>query len=188
MARSAGLDRAAVIHAAAALADQHGIDQLTLAQLAAQLHIRTPSLYNHVDGLAGLWHELALLGGQQLVQRIGKAAIGRAGDTALLEIAWAYRAYVREHPGLYDVFTKTPVSADPRLQSIGQELIDILLAVLAGYNLNDEAAIHAVRGLRSIVHGFATLEHVGAFAMPLDRDESFRQLVQAFTRGLHALT
>lgn len=44
--------------------------------------------------------------------------------------------------------------------------------------------IHAVRGLRSIVHGFATLEAGGGFGMPLDRDESFLRLLRAYLAGL----
>ena len=50
--------------------------------------------------------------------------------------------------------------------------------------MSDDAAIHAVRGLRSIVHGFATLELAGGFVMPLDCDESFCRLMQAFLAGL----
>lgn len=184
MARSVGLDKAAVVRAAAALADQGGLDHLTLAQLAAHLNIRTPSLYNHVDGLPGLERDLALLGVQQLVQSVSRAAIGRAGDAAMIEIALAYRGFIRAHPGLYAATIRAPGPTDLQLQAAAQELVAILLAVLVAYRLSDEAAIHAVRGLRSIVHGFATLELAGGFAMPLDCDESFRRLVQAFLAGL----
>ncbi len=44
--------------------------------------------------------------------------------------------------------------------------------------------LHAVRGLRSIVPGFVTLEGAGGFGLPLDLDESFRRLVAAFVKGL----
>jgi len=47
-----------------------------------------------------------------------------------------------------------------------------------------EAAIHAVRGLRSIAHGFATLELAGGFGMPLDCEESFLRLLRAYVTGL----
>ncbi len=57
MARSVGIDRARVVEVAAELADANGLDQLTLAQVAARLGVRLPSLYNHVDGLPGLRHE-----------------------------------------------------------------------------------------------------------------------------------
>lgn len=54
------------------------------------------------------------------------------------------------------------------------------------YGLDEAAAIHAVRGLRSIVHGFATLELAGGFGLPLDCDESFLRLLRAYVAGLHS--
>ena len=62
MPARAGLDSAAVVRAAADLADAKGIDALTLGEVAARLGVRTPSLYNHIAGLDGLRRDLALLG------------------------------------------------------------------------------------------------------------------------------
>ena len=73
---------------------------------------------------------------------------------------------------------------DHELQEVGREVIEVILAVLAAYKLRGDEALHAVRGLRSIVHGFVSLEAAGGFGLPLDLDESFRRLVQMFIRGL----
>ncbi len=45
-------------------------------------------------------------------------------------------------------------------------------------------AVHAVRVLRSLVHGFSTLELAGGFGLPLDADESFRILCRMLVAGL----
>src|SRR6185437_527132 len=45
----AGLSTAAVVAAAAEIADAEGLDRLTLARVAAAAGVRTPSLYNHVE-------------------------------------------------------------------------------------------------------------------------------------------
>ena len=45
----AGLSTAAVVAAAAEIADSEGLDRLTLARIAATAGVRTPSLYNHVS-------------------------------------------------------------------------------------------------------------------------------------------
>jgi AcrR family transcriptional regulator len=184
MARSVGIDRAQVVTVAAALADEHGLDNLTLAAVAVRLGVKLPSLYNHVDGLPGLRRELARLGVRQLYERMSRAAIGKAGDAALLAIGQTYRAYVMEHPGVYAATVRAPSPDDEELQRASQAIIDVILVVLEPYGLEDEAAIHAVRGLRSIVHGFATLELAGGFGMALSRDESFLRLLRAFTAGL----
>ncbi len=60
VATQVGLDHEAVIQAAAELADERGVDALTLAALATRLGIRSQSLYAHVDGLDGLLRDLAL--------------------------------------------------------------------------------------------------------------------------------
>ena len=65
-------------------------------------------------------------------------------------------------------------------------MINVCLAVLRGYGLDRRAALHALRGLRSAVHGFATLEVAGGFGIPLSIDESFAWLVDCFVGGLKA--
>jgi AcrR family transcriptional regulator len=180
----ARLDRAAVIQAAAALADEKGCEALTLADLAARLGVRTPSLYNHVAGLADVRRELGLLGGRALGAALGRAAIGKAKDEALLALAAAYRDFAKAHPGLYAAAQRAPDPADREAQAVAQEVVGIALAVLAPYRLRDEEALHTVRGLRSIVHGFVTLETAGGFGLPLDLDESFRRLLETFIGGL----
>src|SRR6185312_1842483 len=112
-----GLSRAAVVETAARLADRDGYDALTLGAVAAEVGVRPPSLYNHVDGLAGLRRELALAGLTELGERIRDAAVGRAGEDALLALAAAYRAYAREHPGVYPALQRAPDPGDDDLDA-----------------------------------------------------------------------
>jgi len=187
MPPKAGLDHTAVVQAAAALADESGIGQLTLADLATRLGVRTPSLYNHVAGLPGLHRDLALLGTRELVARLGRATIGKSSDAAVLAMCEAYRAFVNQRPGLYAATVRSALltnQPDPELNTAQKEAVDIVLMVLSAYQLNHADAIHAARGLRSLVHGFATLETTDGFGIPLDLDTSFHQLVQNYTAGL----
>lgn len=187
MARRARLDTAQVVQAAVALVNQEGADALSLSRLAEQLGIQTPSLYNHIDGLAGLRRELALLNAQQLGACFAEAAIGKAGEGAVMAVAQAYRDYIKRSPGLYLTSLRASGTQSPpdlTLQQAETRSVQVVLTVMASLGLHGEDAIHAVRGLRSVVHGFATLEVAGGFGMPLDCDESFRRLVQALVRGL----
>lgn len=187
MSRRAGLDTAAVVRAGAALADEEGLSGLTFARLAERLGVRTPSLYNHVAGLDGLRRELALLGARDLGTRLARAAIGKSGDDALLAIAHAYRAYARAHPGVYAMTQLAPPPDDQEWQAVAAEVVAIVLAALAGYGLPEAEGLHVVRGLRSLIHGFTTLELGKGFGLPLDLDESYDRLLRIFVAGLHAL-
>jgi AcrR family transcriptional regulator len=181
-----GLSRAAVVETAARLADRDGYEALTLGAVAADVGVRPPSLYNHVDGLAGLRRELALAGLADLDGRIRDAAVGRSGQDALLALAEAYRAYAREHPGVYRALQRAPEPGDDEMAAAGARLLEPVFAVLAGFGLEGDAGVHAARALRSAMHGFVELERVGGFGIDLDLDESYRFLVRAVAAGLHA--
>ena len=183
----AGLGKDAVVEAAAALLNTEGAEALTLNRLAQELGVKTPSLYNHIDGLPGLYRELALLNARTLGERFMQAAIGKSGPAALIAVAAAYRAYIKESPGVYlaslrSSGTQQPVDAE--LSAAEEDSLRVTVAVVASFGLTGEDALHAVRGLRSLVHGFATLEIAGGFGLPLSLEESFDQLLQMFVRAL----
>jgi len=188
MSHRVGLDQATVVTAAAKVVDEEGIEQLSLGRLAERLGVRTPSLYNHVAGLPGLKHDLALYCLRDVLDCITRATIGKSRAEAIFAFADAYRAYARETPGRYAFTLQAPNPGDQELQAIAQQLVDVLRAVLAPYRLSEEEAIHAIRSLRSIVHGFISLEMAGGFAMPVDLDASFNWLINLYIAGLHRST
>ena len=184
MSHRAGLDQASVVEAAVKLIDEEGIEQLSLGRLAERLGVRTPSLYNHVAGLPGLKHDLALYCLHDLLDLILRSTVGKSRAEAIFALANAYRAYAREAPGRYALTVQAPDPGDQEVQALAQQLVDVVRAVLAPYRLSEEVAIHAIRGLRSIVHGFISLEVAGGFAMPVDLDASFHWLINLFIAGL----
>jgi AcrR family transcriptional regulator len=179
----AGLDSEGVVGAAAELVDADGLDALTLAGLAARLGIRAPSLYAHVDGLPDLRRRLADRGARELARALQSAATGRAGRDALAAVADAYRAYAIAHRGSYAALQ---VASEVGGSEAAQQLVDVVVAVLRGYGLEGEDAIHAVRAIRASLHGFVALETGGGFGMPLDLDESYARLVSTLDQGLRA--
>jgi AcrR family transcriptional regulator len=187
MASRAGLDRARVLQAAAELADAEGPEGLALGTLAERLGIRTPSLYHYVAGLPGLQRELALMANRMLGERLARAAIGKARDEAVVALADAFRGFIKEHPGLYALTVRSALrvgAPDDEMRRAQQEALSVLTAVAASYHLDGADAIHAIRGLRSIGHGFATLEAAGGFGIALDLDESYHCLVRMYLAGL----
>jgi AcrR family transcriptional regulator len=180
----AGLSTAAVVDAAAALADEDGLEALTLARIAASVGVRTPSLYNHVASLEDVRRRLALRGLGELADALRDAAVGRARDDALVALAHAYRTYATAHPGRYAATQRAPAEQDPDVVAAASGAVDVVLAVLRGYGLEGDDAIHAARGVRSALHGFAALETGGGFGLPVALDESFDRMVGALARGL----
>jgi len=180
----AGLDPDAVVRAAAALADAEGLDAVTLSRLAGSLGVRAPSLYAHVDGLPDLRRRLAARGARDLAAALQVAAAGRARGDALTAIAGVYRAYAREHPGTYAALQRVTNLDDPAAAEAATQLVDTIIAVLRGYGLEDDEAIHAARIVRAALHGFATLENGDGFGIELDLDDTFSRLVAVLDQGL----
>jgi AcrR family transcriptional regulator len=190
MARRAGLDRNIVVGAAVEILNSAGSDALTINCLARKLDVQPPSLYNHIDGMPGLYRELALRNAHQLGERLGSAAIGRSGADAVESIAQAYRNYIKEQPGVYSTVLRASRNQeieDPELREAEDRVVRIVLAVIASFGLEGEDALHAVRGLRSVVHGFASLEIAGGFGLPLNLDESFRRLIHMLIQGMQSI-
>lgn len=179
------IDRQRVLEVSIALADTHGFEAVTLAGIAEQLGIRIPSLYNHISGLPGLRYEIALWGVRQLGEHMRRAAIGKAGDDAISSMAHAYRAFALAHPGVYSATLRAPAPDEPDLAAAARDIIEVIQLILKLYRLSPDDTLHVIRAFRSLIHGFVDLEIVGGFGLALDRDESFRQLIQLFVQGLH---
>ncbi|WPP39412.1 WHG domain-containing protein [Paenibacillus hunanensis] len=182
-----GLNLSMIVQAAIQLADEQGVQAVTLSVLAQQLKVRSPSLYNHIDGLPGLRREMALAGLQQLKETIMMAAVGRAGDLAIREVFRAYLHFVRQHPGLYEATLYVPEQLDEQLEQLSQQILELVRQVLSAYHLTDAQMIHATRGLRSILHGFSSLERSKGFALKEDVDESFEWILNVYVQGLKAM-
>lgn len=178
------LDLMEILDAAGGIADQQGMQEVTLANLAKKVGIRPPSLYNHFDGLPGLRKKLAIYGIDRLYGVMADAAIGVSGTEAVLAISKAYVNFARKHPGIYEATLLAPDPEDEEVQQAGAKIVDLSVRVLKAYQLEGDLALHAVRGLRSILHGFSSLEQKGGFKMVLDLDESLSIILKAFLAGI----
>jgi AcrR family transcriptional regulator len=175
----AGLTRERVVSEAAVVADDVGLDRLTLATVAQRFGVALPSLYKHVRGLDGLHRDLAVLGVRELTVALSRATVGRSGRDALQALAHAYRDYAKAHPGRYAASVRAPDPADEEHDAASDEVMAIVLAVLAGYGITGKDAIDAVRSLRAAMHGFVTLEAAGGFGLPRSVEASYTRLIDA---------
>jgi AcrR family transcriptional regulator len=183
----AGLGAVSVTEAGAALVDAIGFENLSMALLAERLGVKTPSLYKHVAGQADLAHRIAVLAMTELADAIRDAIQGRSGEEALIAGAHAMRTYVLQHPGRYAAGNAAIVTGpdDPLVPAVGR-VLDSWAAMLHGYGLDPEQEIHALRMLRSLLHGFSALEVIGSFQIDTNVDDSFTWTLGFIDQGLKA--
>lgn len=162
MAR-AGLTTERVALAGADLADEVGLERITVSEIARRFDVKVASLYSHVRSSNDLRIQIALIALGDLADRSAAALAGRAGKDALTALGGVYRDYARQFPGRYDA-TQVPLDAATAAASAGPRHVEMLRAVLRGYSLSDDDHTHAIRLLGSVFHGFATLERAGSFS------------------------
>jgi AcrR family transcriptional regulator len=181
----AGLTAADVVQAAAGIADERGYQQLTIGLVAARLGIRAPSVYKHVSGLAELQHQLATRAMAELGDAVATAVAGRAGRDALAGLARACRDYVVAHPGRYaaTVGAEFAGPGDPLLAA-STRVIELIAAVLRGYDIPEPDLVHAIRTVRCVLHGWCMLQLTNAFQWSGDVERSFEQLISFMDYGL----
>jgi AcrR family transcriptional regulator len=173
----AGVTHERVVAEAAAVADEVGLERLTLAAIAQRLGVTQPSLYKHVGGLNALKRDLAVLGVRELTAALSTAAVGRARSDALYAIANAYRDYAKTHPGRSAAAVRAPAPDDTEHVAVSQDAAAVLFAALEGYDITGEDAIDASRSLRVAMHGFVSLEAAGGFGLPRSVDATYARLI-----------
>ena len=164
--RRAGLTADRVTLAGAELADEAGLDHVTMSAVARRLGVKDASLYAHVRSLEDLRGRIALLAADEKTLRIAEAIAGRAGKDALVAYADAWRRYAHDHPGRY-MATQIPIRIDPELaaQAPGpRRAVELTYGMLRAYALEEPDLTDAVRLMRSTLHGFTSLEAAGGFA------------------------
>ena len=122
----AGLTVDRVVEEAAAMADEVGLSQLTLKALAERLGVRQPSLYKHIESLAGLRRSISVCAKVELASALARAAVGRSGADAIHSMAHAYRTWAHLHPGRYEAAQFAPASGNVEDEAASFAVVQIL--------------------------------------------------------------
>ncbi len=85
-------------------------------------------------------------------------AFGKSYADAILAIAWEYRTFAQTYPELYNAILKSPEMPHSAVIEAENGIVQILIRVMVPYHFSEEEAVHPMRGLRSLLHGFVSLE------------------------------
>lgn len=182
-----GISRDIILAKAIEMIEQSENPAISMREIAEELGIKTPSLYNHVKSMNELLTDISRYAAEKLRQAQLAAIEGKNRDDALLALAAAYRSFAREHRGLYKVTVALPSLPEESMTQIAAIIAEPIFFVLSQYGLAKEQAVHWQRILRSIIHGFLTQEEAGFFRhYPVSVEISYRMAVRCFLNGLYA--
>ena len=182
-----GLTKKAVVQSAVELIEEKGYASFSMAELAKKLHIKTASLYNHIENMEALYIEAGLYAARQMKAAEEEAIQGKNGFEALFSLAQAYRNFIKEHNELYRVVMDFQRKKNPALEEAVTQISEPIFHVLDSYHLDEAQKIHWQRILRSVMHGFAVHEEAGWFShSAVSREDSCRIALQCIEDGLRA--
>ena len=185
MSPRAQISLSKILDAAIDICNKEGYEQLALSSISERLGIKTPSLYNHIQGLPDLKQKLAYYGLQILYDSIIHSVIGCVGDESIVSASKAYLAFVNRHPGLYNAISKVPDPYELQFDELSNQLVQVFIKLFGVYDLSDEDSIHAVRGLRSMLHGFSSIQMDYGFRLNYSQEDSLNFVIRIFLNGLN---
>jgi len=154
------VNRHEVVDAAVALADERGLEAVTIRAVAARLGVAPMTLYGHVAGADEL---VDLVVGATIASAVaGQPVLEYDGRDALLGFAHGLRDLLLEHPAVLDAYRRRPVQ-DPTGLAVTAGVVSALVAD----GLDQDVAISVYATVYAFVIGFVSLE-----TRPVDVDRS----------------
>lgn len=154
------LERRMILEAGAAFIDEHGLRQLSMRQLGAQLGVEAMSLYRYVPSREDLLDGIVEVVLDELSDDPEVHLVPADGwQDYLVRLAHGLRRIALAHPLVFPLVATRPPEAPwirPPLRSL--RWIDSLLAALKGSGFGDEAAVAAYRAFSSFLLGHLLLE------------------------------
>lgn len=181
-----GLNREIIVGSAKELIEQEGFPAFSMRKLAEKLHVKTASLYAHVESMEALFTEIGLAALREQRDCLRRAVGGRHGDAALAALAEGYRRFAAEHAELYRIILQMPSGEDEALREAAAMTAEPFMDILADYKLTENQRMHWQRILRGWMHGFVSEEQAGYFShFPVSVDESYQIAIRCAIDGIH---
>jgi AcrR family transcriptional regulator len=175
------LTRERVLQAAVRMADDGGIESLSMRSLAREVGVEAMSLYNHVANKGDLVDAMVDLVLAE-VELPSEEADWRA---AIRQCAISFHEVLLRHPWAAPLIMSTASTPGPALESPRLQYMDWLLGRLRGAGFSAELTYHGYHVLDAHILGF-TLWQLGhmATARELAGDKGVAELAAQFLRRL----
>lgn len=181
-----GLNKEIIVNTAKELIEQEGVPAFSMRKLAEMLHVKTASLYAHIESMEVLFTEVGLSALREQKECLLNAIGEQHGDAAITAIAESYRRFAAEHTELYKIIMQMPSGDDAVLKEAAAMTAEPFMRVLADYRLTEAQRMHWQRVLRGLMHGFVSEEQAGYFShYPVSVEESYQIAVRCVIGGLH---
>jgi len=151
------LTKERIIQAAVDLADEQGLDALSMRKLGAALGVEAMSLYNHVDGKEDILDSMV----EYLFSSIGPIDATAGWQPTVRSAALAAKRAFASHP-----WSITLITTRQTLSEASFAVMDTMIGMLLADGYSTKTAHHAWHAIASHVMGYAFQEINSVFGSP----------------------
>lgn len=162
-----------VLEASLALADEHGLDAITMQAVARRLGVTPMALYRHVSNKADLLDGVV----ESLLDEIPSPPTTHGWQAQLIAMARSLRRIAQRHPTVFPLLLLRP-AVTGRARALRERVYDGLRAA----RIAPQHVVDVERIISTLALGFATGEAAGRF--PQRRDATFRAMTRFVVAGL----
>jgi AcrR family transcriptional regulator len=174
----------AVVLTASELADEKGLQGVTLKAVADRLGIRTPSLYNHIESLDDLLRAIAHTGMRAMNSQMSRVAIGKSGDHAIQAVSIEYLTFVTTHPGVYEVIQWAAWHGTHETEQIFASYTELLTTLIDSMRLKTPRVDEILHLLTGVLHGYITLQRQNVMDNPDEVRENLSGAIDTVLMGI----
>lgn len=176
-----------IIETSAYIANNVGLDNLSLKIIAEELNIKSPSLYNHIRSLDEIKQRLMVYGWKQMEEKMLDSAVGVSGYKALKNMCYAFYDYATNNKGVFTAMLWYNKYENAQKENATTRLFSMLFKVMKSLDISDDNINHIIRTLRGFLEGFSLLVNNNAFGNPISIKESFDLSLEIIMNGIKSL-
>lgn len=191
MARRKGqsLGRKDVVAAGLACIQEEGPEALNVNRVAQRLGIRTPSLYNHVDGADDLRQAVVLEVLDRSAREVVLDEAEQSSPKAFIRaLAYGLRRFALNNANLYLFMMAAPVKWDAQpFSPHWTKTMAAFGASVQGFGFTGADQLHATRFVLASIQGFIRLELRGSMAEHGEVESSYDWTIEAIFMALESM-
>lgn len=179
-----GLSREEILQKAIELANEKGINYLSVTTLSECLGIKKPSLYYHVQTVEEVIQLIMIYGWQKVSTEIVEQAEDENPETAINNYARLFYKFAKENPGVFEAMLWYNKYVSDQLKNATEGLYKFFFEQTGKMGIGLEKANHLLRTFRAFLEGFILLEAHNSFGNPASVEESFEISLQVLIEGM----